>query len=85
MDRNKEGAKGNEFLTNFSKSYQNMIATNDGAYSSVYGSTLYRRHYHKKYTLEEIESIIDHGSSAERIALSRTYYRKGGFYQRIPR
>ena len=60
-----------------------MIATNDGAYGSVYGSALYHRRYHRKYTPEEIENIIENGSLAERITLSRTYYRKGGFYQRI--
>ena len=79
MDRNDK----KEFLANFSKTYNNMIATNDGAYKNIFGSTLYKRRYHRKYTLEEIENIIDNGSLAERITLSRTFFQKGGFYQRI--
>ena len=63
MDRNDK----KEFLTNFSKSYQNMIATNDGAYGSVYGSALYHRRYHRKYTPEEIENIIENGSAKVRL------------------
>ena len=79
MDRN----DNKEFLANFSKTYNNMIATNDGAYKNIFGSALYKRRYHRKYTLEEIEHIIDNGSLAERITLSRTFFQKGGFYQRI--
>jgi hypothetical protein len=79
MDRNDK----EKFLTNFSKSYQQMIAANDESYDFIYGSTLYKKRCTKKYTPEEIDNIIEDGSLADRIALSRSYFKKGGFYQRI--
>lgn len=79
MDRNDK----KEFLANFSKSYEQMIAANESSYDFIYGSTLYRRHVTRKYTPEEIDRIIEDGSLADRIALSRTYFKRGGFYQRI--
>jgi hypothetical protein len=75
MDRN----DNKEFLTNFSSSYKGMIATNDKAY----GTTIFKKHYYKEYTPKEIERIIESGSIAAQIQLSRTFYYKGGFYQRI--
>ena len=80
MDRNDK-----EFLTNFKSSYEQMIATNEQSYSSSYGYGFsWRSKYRsKKYTVEEIENIIDSGSTLAQIQLSRTFYNKGGFYQRI--
>ena len=72
-----------EFLANFAKSYTNMIATSESSYES-YGSSLSRKRYRaKKYTPEEVERIVESGSLAQQIELSRTYFYKGGFYQRI--
>ena len=80
MDRNDK-----EFLTNFKSSYEQMIATNEQSYSSSYGYGFsWRSKYRsKKYTVEDIENIIDSGSTLAQIQLSRTFYNKGGFYQRI--
>ena len=79
MDRNDK----QEFLTNFSKSYDGMIASNDSAYETILGSSLYKKRYNRRYTPEEIDRIIESGSLAEQITLSRVYFQKGGFYQRI--
>ena len=79
MDRN----NNKEFLANFSKSYESMIAANESSYDFMYGSVLYRKNVTKRYTPEEIDRIIEDGSLADRIALSRTYFKRGGFYQRI--
>lgn len=78
MDRDNQ----KEFLTNFSSSYTGMIAANDAAYGLGYGSRINKRRS-KKYTLEEIEQIIESGSLEVQIELSRTYFYQGGFYQRI--
>lgn len=61
-----------------------MIATSESSYNgSKYGSTLYTRHSYREYTPEEIERIINSGSLASQIKLSRAFFDKGGFYQRI--
>jgi len=79
MDRNDK-----EFLSTFKSSYQNMIATSESSYNgSKYSSTLYTRYTSREYTPEEIEKIIESGSLASQIRLSRSYFDKGGFYQRI--
>ena len=79
MDRNDK-----EFLTTFKSSYDNMIATSESSYNgSKYSSTLYTRRSYREYTPEEIESIINSGSLASQIKLSRAFFDKGGFYQRI--
>ena len=79
MDRNDK-----EFLSTFKSSYQNMIATSESSYNgNKYSSTIYTRHFSKEYTPEEIEKIIESGSLASQIRLSRFYFDKGGFYQRI--
>ena len=79
MDRN----DNKEFLANFSSSYKGMIATSETAYGSKYSSSIYTRRYYKSYTPEEIDRIIESGSLASQIQLSRAYFHKGGFYQRI--
>ena len=69
-------------LTSFTKAINAMIAKNETSYSSGrYGIERYERV--KEYTLEEIEEIIDSGSVQAQIALSRNYFAKGGFYQRL--
>ena len=71
-----------ERLASFSNSYGRMIATSEATYA--YDSfSRYRIERVKKYTPEEIERIIDSGSLRAKIQLSRNYYTKGGFYQRI--
>ena len=78
MDRNNK-----EFLTTFKSAYTNMIATSESSYDS-YGNSFYRRERsYKNYTEEEIKSITESGSLEAKIALSRYYFNKGGFYQRI--
>ena len=79
MDRN----ENKEFLTNFSSSYKGMIATNDSSYNSSLLSNIYNKKRLRKYTPEEIEHIIESGSIDAQIQLSRTYFYKGGIYQRI--
>ncbi len=79
MDRN----DNQKFLTNFQNSYTKMIATNESSYGTGYTSSIFKKRYTKKYTLEEINRIIDSGSLAAQIQLSRTFFNKGGFYQRI--
>ena len=69
-------------LTSFTKAITDMVAKNESSYSSGfydYG----RRERVKEYTLEEINNIIDSGSVRAQIALSRSYFAKGGFYQRL--
>lgn len=78
MDRNDK-----EFLANFQSSYKGMIATNDNSYNSRYRSSLHTRYRIRKYTPEEIEGIIESGSLISQIQLSRFFFNKGGFYQRI--
>ena len=79
MDRDNK-----EFLSTFKSSYENMIATSETSYNgSKYSSSLYTRKIHKNYTPEEIDSIIETGSLAAQIKLSRAFFDKGGFYQRI--
>ena len=79
MDRNDK-----EFLTTFKSSYEQMIATSESSYNgSKYSSTLYTRRSYREYTPEEIERIINSGSLEAKIQLSRAFFDKGGFYQRI--
>ena len=69
-------------LSSFTKAIGAMVAKNETAYSSTrYG--IERSERVKEYTLEEIDKIIDSGSVKAQIALSRNYFAKGGFYQRL--
>ena len=71
-----------KFLTSFTKSYKNMIATSENTYG--YSNHIFRyRVAARKYSEEDIKRILDSGSLEARIALSRYYFDKGGFYQRI--
>lgn len=70
-------------LDSFKRAKDNMIATNETAYSGDWSFN--RRHVSrlKDYTPEEIERIIDSGSLPEQQRLSRNYFYKDGFYKRI--
>ena len=69
-------------LTSFTNSHEKMIATSESSYNS--SRTRYRIKLQKEYTEKEIKEIIDESSSIEaKIRLSRHFFDKGGFYQRI--
>jgi hypothetical protein len=69
-------------LTSFTKAITAMIAKNESSYNLTrYGRNRYERV--KEYTLEEIKQIIDSGSVEAQIILSRNYFLRGGFYQRL--
>ena len=70
-------------LATFAKAISGMIAKNELSYnkSARWGRNRYERV--KEYTLEEIEDIINSGSIEAQIILSRNYFNRGGFYQRL--
>ena len=70
-------------LTSFARAIGDMIAKNESSYNlaSRYGRNRYKRT--KEYSLEEINKIIDSGSLEAQIILSRNYFSRGGFYQRL--
>ena len=69
-------------LATFTKAITSMVAKNESSYNLTrWGRNRYERV--KEYSLEEIERIIDSGSVEAQIALSRNYFAKGGFYQRL--
>ena len=69
-------------LTSFTKAITAMIAKNESSYNLTrWGKNRYERV--KEYTLEEIRNIIDSGSVEAQISLSRNYFYRGGFYQRL--
>ena len=71
-------------LTSFTKAISGMIAKNESSYNvSRYGKYSRYERVRKEYTLEEINDIIDSGSVDAQIILSRNYFEKGGFYQRL--
>lgn len=69
-------------LASFKKITDNMIATNESAYSSKW-SDKYSRRRVKNYTKEEVQNIITSGSITQQKQLSRDYFYKDGFYKRI--
>ena len=69
-------------LASFKKITDNMIATNESAYSSKW-SDKYNRRRVKNYTKEEVQNIITSGSITQQKQLSRDYFYKDGFYKRI--
>lgn len=75
--------KDTERLTSFTKSYTKMVATNDSSYNEGNYSSYRIKKFRRKYTLEEINRIIEEGNTAAKIQLSRDYFSQGGFYQRI--
>lgn len=72
----------NKTFATFSKAISGMVAKNESSYNLTrWGRNRYERV--KEYTPEEIERIINSGSVEAQIALSRNYFMKGGFYQRL--
>jgi len=53
-----------EFLSNFKKANDGMIAINSTAYNNTFSNRRTRERL-KDYTLEEIETIINSGSISE--------------------
>ena len=70
-------------LATFTKAITDMVAKNESSYNSTRWGYRYERTRIKDYSLEEIEEIITSGSVEAQIALSRNYFAKGGFYQRL--
>lgn len=71
-----------EALATFKKAINDMVAKNE----SSYNLSRWRRSKYEKvkdYTLEEVQKIITSGSIESQIVLSRNYFAKGGFYQRL--
>lgn len=69
-------------ITSFTAAISAMIAKNESSYNLTrYGRNRYERV--REYTLEEIKNIIDSGSVEAQIVLSRNYFNRGGFYQRL--
>lgn len=77
------GNHNNIDFATFAKAQEKMIAKNEaswiGTNSNYYRST----NRLKDYTLEEVDIIINSGSTSEQIKLSRNYFYKDGFYKRI--
>ena len=69
-------------LATFTKAITDMVAKNESSYNLTrWGRNRYERV--KEYSLEEVNDIINHGSVEAQIALSRSFFAKGGFYQRL--
>ena len=76
--------KENKSLATFSSAIQKMIATNESSYN-ITRYRGYSRWYgiNEKYSLENINQIIDHGSLESKIDLSRYFFETNGFYRRL--
>lgn len=74
----------NPRLSEFQKTMQNMIATNDNMYSSTGTlAQLTNRNRTKNYTKEEVTRILKDGNASELQDLSNTYFHIDGFYRRM--
>lgn len=83
MDEQKQKNPARNFnLTSFKKATQDMVNLNNSSYLE-YLLDRRKRVYLKDYTPEEIQRIINSGSSVEQQKLSRNYFYKDGFYKRI--
>jgi hypothetical protein len=69
-------------LSNFKKASQSMIAVNEDSYNRNY-LRWDRPRAIKDYSMEDIESIIESGSSESQRTLSYNYFAKNGFYKQI--
>ena len=69
-------------LASFKRANTGMIATNDSAYKSRWGSRASLQRV-RDYSLNEIDKIIQSGSLEEQQKLSRNYFYKDGFYKRL--
>ena len=69
-------------LATFAKVITDMVAKNESSYNSTrWGRNRYERV--REYSLEQINEIIESGTVESQITLSRNYFTKGGFYQRL--
>lgn len=69
-----------DFLANFTKSYTDMVATSEASYNNRWSSF---GRIQKKYTIKEIENILERGSQRSQIELSRYFFSQTGIYSRI--
>ena len=84
MENNESKVLHSFTLDSFTKAKEQMIATNNNAYGSINrNSYWYNRDLYRDYTSEEVQAIINSGSSCEQQKLSRTYFHKGGYYTQI--
>ena len=70
-------------LSTFSKAMDQMIATNDNAYTSNWSPFRTTRKRLREYSPEEVARIIESGELVEQRDLSYNYFKKDGFYKRI--
>lgn len=70
-------------LEEFARSYQKMIATNDGAYDANRFSYWRQSRHSRNYTPEDVAHIIQFGSLSEQQDLSRHYFNTQGYYSQI--
>lgn len=69
-------------LASFTRAHKKMIATNERAYRSAWGTNR-NLSGAKDYTLREVEEIISSGSLEAQQKLSRYYFKKDGYYRQI--
>ena len=79
---NEQNQKRNFNLATFKKASESMIATNEDSYNRNYLSWDRPRRV-RDYSQEEIESIIESGSTESQRVLSHNYFAKNGFYKQI--
>lgn len=68
-------------LEQFKKSNEQMIGTNDRAYSKLYGTQNTTRL--RAYTAEQVEDILNRGTPDQKRELSYIFFLTNGFYRRI--
>ena len=71
-----------DFQTTFSSSYNKMVATSENSYGWS-NHTFHYRMATKKYSLEDVKKIIDSGSLEAQIRMSRHFFYRSLYYQRI--
>lgn len=83
MDNQKQKNPARNFnLTSFKQATKDIVNLNNSSYLD-YLLDRRKKIYLKDYTPEEIQKIINGGSSVEQQRLSRNYFYKDGFYKRI--
>ena len=84
MENTERTFSHNFTLDSFTKAKEKMIATNDRAYGNSYRQSYWdRRERLRDYTAEEVQDIINLGSTSEQQRLSRNYFHRGGYYAQI--
>ena len=69
-------------LATFKRAFRNMVAANDAAWNTNYGSC-YFRCTKRDYSPEEIEQILSSNSLFEQQRLSRHFYERNGLYKKL--